>query len=113
MTARAASSRADGVTAALDDASTGRAAPAPPRHRAPAHRAGAALTIDDKRAIIEQIAGAESGSDRYGAINADGEFKGRFGPRPIPRTSAITSACRSASIAVHAGVRLTSAACWR
>jgi hypothetical protein len=38
------------------------------------------LSIDDKRAIIERIAGSESGSDRYGAINADGEYKGRFGP---------------------------------
>jgi hypothetical protein len=38
------------------------------------------LTIDDKRALVERVAGAESGSDRYGAINADGEFKGRFGP---------------------------------
>ncbi|HEX3455576.1 MAG TPA: hypothetical protein VHS03_13190 [Gaiellaceae bacterium] len=38
------------------------------------------LTIDDKRAIIERIAGSESGTDRYGAINADGEYKGRFGP---------------------------------
>ena len=38
------------------------------------------LTIDEKRTVIEKIAGAESGSDRYGAINADGEFKGRFGP---------------------------------
>jgi hypothetical protein len=39
-----------------------------------------ALTIDDKRALIEKVAGAESGSERYGAINADGEYKGRFGP---------------------------------
>jgi hypothetical protein len=38
------------------------------------------LTVADKKAIVERIAGAESGSDRYGAINADGEFKGRFGP---------------------------------
>jgi hypothetical protein len=38
------------------------------------------LTIDEKRTVIEKIAGAESGSDRYGAINADGEFRGRFGP---------------------------------
>ena len=38
------------------------------------------LTVDQKRAIIERIAGAESGTDRYGAINADGEYKGRFGP---------------------------------
>ncbi len=39
-----------------------------------------ALAIDDKRAIIEKVAGSESGTDRYGAINADGEYKGRFGP---------------------------------
>jgi hypothetical protein len=39
-----------------------------------------ALTIEDKRNVIEKIAGSESGPDRYGAINADGEFKGRFGP---------------------------------
>jgi hypothetical protein len=38
------------------------------------------LAIADKKAIIERIAGSESGSERYGAINADGEFKGRFGP---------------------------------
>jgi len=38
------------------------------------------LTIDDKVAIIEKVAGSESGADRYSAINADGEYKGRFGP---------------------------------
>jgi hypothetical protein len=38
------------------------------------------LTIDEKRTVIERIAGGESGSERYGAINSDGEFKGRFGP---------------------------------
>jgi hypothetical protein len=38
------------------------------------------LTIEDKRQIIEQIARSESGKARYGAINSDGEFKGRFGP---------------------------------
>ena len=37
------------------------------------------LTIDDKRTIIERVAGAESGSDRFGAVNADGEYRGRFG----------------------------------
>jgi hypothetical protein len=37
------------------------------------------LTIDDKRAIIEKIAGTESGNDRFGAVNTDGEFRGRFG----------------------------------
>ena len=47
-------------------------------HRRPCRNS--ALTIADKKAIVERIAGAESGSERYGAINADGEFKGRFGP---------------------------------
>jgi hypothetical protein len=40
----------------------------------------APLEIEDKRRIIERIAQTESGAHRYGAINADGEFKGRFGP---------------------------------
>jgi hypothetical protein len=39
-----------------------------------------APTIEEKLTIIEKVAGAESGTERYGAINADGEFKGRFGP---------------------------------
>jgi hypothetical protein len=38
------------------------------------------LTLEDQRMVIERIAETESGSHRYSAINADGEFKGRFGP---------------------------------
>jgi hypothetical protein len=38
------------------------------------------LTLEDQRLIIERIAETESGSHRYAALNADGEFKGRFGP---------------------------------
>jgi hypothetical protein len=45
----------------------------------PAHRP-LQLSIEQKRSVIELIAGAESGSDRYAAVNADGEFRGRFGP---------------------------------
>lgn len=56
------------------------AAPPPPAAAPAVAAAPLTLTIDDKRAIIERIAGSESGADRYGAINADGEFKGRFGP---------------------------------
>ena len=37
------------------------------------------LTIDDRKRIIQHIAHFESGRDGYGAINADGEFEGRFG----------------------------------
>jgi hypothetical protein len=36
------------------------------------------ITVDDKMRIIDHIAPFESGGD-YGAINADGEFEGRFG----------------------------------
>lgn len=36
------------------------------------------LTVDDKMRIIDHVAPFESGGD-YGAINADGEFKGTFG----------------------------------
>lgn len=61
----------------LDDPD-GTAAPAPPAP-APAPAPALALTIDDKRAIIAQIAG-DGGLDRYAALNADGEYKGRFGP---------------------------------
>jgi hypothetical protein len=61
----------------LDDPD-GTAAPAPPAP-APAPTPALALTIDDKRAIIAQIAG-DGGLDRYTALNADGEYKGRFGP---------------------------------
>jgi len=61
----------------LDDPD-GTAAPAPPAP-APAPAPALALTIDDKRAIIAQIAG-DGGLDRYTALNADGEYKGRFGP---------------------------------
>ena len=61
----------------LDDPD-GTAAPAPPAP-APALTPALALTIDDKRAIIAQIAG-DGGLDRYTALNADGEYKGRFGP---------------------------------
>jgi hypothetical protein len=37
------------------------------------------LTIPEKRRILEQIAPFESGPAGYAAINADGEFEGRFG----------------------------------
>jgi hypothetical protein len=63
---------------ALDEPASGPAvveAPAPPTPPALAP-----LDIEDKRRIIERIAATESGAHRYGAINADGEFKGRFGP---------------------------------
>ncbi len=46
---------------------------------APARTAAPPLTIDVKRRIIEQIARFESGSAGYKAINADGEYAGRFG----------------------------------
>src|SRR5262249_6517722 len=36
------------------------------------------LSVEDKIRIIEHVAPFESGGD-YGAINADGEFEGRFG----------------------------------
>src|SRR5262245_26245108 len=36
------------------------------------------LSVEDKIRIIERVAPFESGGD-YGAINADGEFEGRFG----------------------------------
>ena len=58
------------------DAATTAPTPAP----AALHVSPLTLTIDQKRSIIEKVAGAESGSDRYGAINADGEYRGRFGP---------------------------------
>jgi hypothetical protein len=45
----------------------------------PPQTASLALTIDDKRSLLAQIAG-DAGADRYGAVNADGEYKGRFGP---------------------------------
>lgn len=64
---------------ALDDPAPGTAvveAPAAP----PAPPAAVPLEIEAKRRIIERIAATESGAHRYGAINADGEFKGRFGP---------------------------------
>jgi hypothetical protein len=54
-------------------------APAAPTSVA-AGRSPLVLTVDQKRALIERIAGAESGTERYGAINADGEYRGRFGP---------------------------------
>ena len=37
------------------------------------------LTIQEKRRIIEQVAPFESGREGYAAINADGEYGGRFG----------------------------------
>ncbi|HEY7036580.1 MAG TPA: hypothetical protein VH482_34950 [Thermomicrobiales bacterium] len=52
---------------ALDDVAVDGAATAQP------------LTIDAKRAIVEQCAAFESGSDRFAAVNRDGEFAGRFG----------------------------------
>ena len=62
------------------DEPDGTAAPAPaPAPPAPALALALALTIDDKRAILAEIAG-DGGLDRYGALNADGEYKGRFGP---------------------------------
>jgi hypothetical protein len=39
------------------------------------------LQIADKLRIIERVAKAESGRDTYSAINADGEFEGRFGKK--------------------------------
>lgn len=71
-----------GAYRALDDPPTGTTvveAPTPPPAQAPT--AGLPpLQVEDKRRIIERIAASESGAHRYGAINADGEFKGRFGP---------------------------------
>lgn len=55
------------------------AAPAPPAASVAAPAGRLALTIDDKRALLAQIAG-DGGLDRYSALNADGEYKGRFGP---------------------------------
>lgn len=46
---------------------------------APPSVAPVPLTIEDKKLIIERIAQFESGRDRYGAINPDGEYEGRFG----------------------------------
>jgi hypothetical protein len=55
-------------------------APAPaPVAATPAPSPAPTLTIADKLSILEHIAG-EAGADRYGAVNADGEYKGRFGP---------------------------------
>lgn len=39
---------------------------------------GEELTIDARLAIVDRLARFESGSDRYAAINPDGEFKGLF-----------------------------------
>ncbi|MES1245551.1 MAG: hypothetical protein ABUT39_28355 [Acidobacteriota bacterium] len=51
---------------------------------APIAEAAAAqpLTIPEKRRILEQVAPFESGPAGYAAINADGEFEGRFGNHP-------------------------------
>ena len=43
-----------------------------------AEPAAAPLTVDDKMRIIDRIAPFESNGD-YGAVNADGEFAGKFG----------------------------------
>ncbi len=37
------------------------------------------LSIEDRKRTIDHVARFESGRDRYAAINADGEFEGRFG----------------------------------
>ncbi len=77
----AAEAELDGVErlpyADLDEPD-GQAAPSPPAP-APTIPSSLALTIDDKRSLLEHIAGGTI-LDRYGAINADGEFRGRFGP---------------------------------
>lgn len=49
---------------------------------APASAPPQPLTVQDKVRIIRQIAPFESGSDLYAAINADGEFEGRFRNHP-------------------------------
>jgi hypothetical protein len=64
----------------VDDAASSDVAPAPVAVAPAVQTPPLSLTIDQKRAIIEKVAGAESGRDRYGAINADGEYRGRFGP---------------------------------
>jgi hypothetical protein len=48
---------------------------------APAAAAPPPLQIADKLRIIERVAKAESGRDTYSAINADGEFEGKFGKK--------------------------------
>ena len=47
----------------------------------PVNGGGGTLTLTDeaKRHIIEKIIKFEAGAARYGAMNLDGEFKGRFG----------------------------------
>lgn len=54
--------------------------PTPPAAApAPSINAAAPLDVEAKRRIVERIASVES-ANSYGAINADGEFRGRFGP---------------------------------